>query len=201
VNVTNPALSYYGYSTPCFFRDAAGVTGLLAGSEEGKIHYYKDIDGNLSGTFTRCDTLWQITGGMPFPPKLCWRSSPATGFITSTEFPDIISGNFSGGLYFYSPRTLPQVIIGIEEQALSANDLAFHLYPNPAGPFVTISIDDPALRKGSVYLFDAKGARVYEGIFDGDHTIQTKTFFPGLYMIRVITRTGISGSAPILILH
>jgi hypothetical protein len=89
----------------------------------------------------------------------------------------------------------------MEEQTQVVNDLDFNLYPNPAGPFVTISITGPAVRRGSFHVFDAKGIRVYEGTFDGDHTIQTKTLTPGLYLVRVITTTGISGTGRLLILH
>ena len=43
INVTNYTLSYYGYSTPCFFRNELGETELVVGSESGQIFYYKNI--------------------------------------------------------------------------------------------------------------------------------------------------------------
>ncbi|MEZ5149199.1 MAG: hypothetical protein R2759_19545 [Bacteroidales bacterium] len=64
VNVTNPNLSYSGY-TPCFFKDRNNKTELIVGSEEGKLFYFKNIDENLSGEFTENDSLYLLLNGEP----------------------------------------------------------------------------------------------------------------------------------------
>ena len=43
VSVRDTAISYDGYSTPFFFKDISGKTGLIVGCEEGKVHYYTNI--------------------------------------------------------------------------------------------------------------------------------------------------------------
>jgi hypothetical protein len=135
INVTNYNLSYYGYSTPCFFRDKDGNTRLLVGSDEGKVHYFTNIDGNLNGKFTESDSLFTLVSGIPFQISSGWRTAPAIGSLTDSIFMDLIVGNYSGGLNYYSKGVRPQVISSVREQP---EPLISHLsiYPNPADQFV-----------------------------------------------------------------
>jgi hypothetical protein len=47
-----------GYSAPVLF-DVNGSYELLVGSEQGYIYHYTNIDGNLSGSFTLADSMYQ----------------------------------------------------------------------------------------------------------------------------------------------
>jgi hypothetical protein len=135
INVTNYNLSYYGYSTPCFFRDKDGNTKLLVGSDEGKVHYFTTIDGNLNGKFTESDSLFNTVSGTPFQISSGWRTAPAIGNLTDSNYMDLIVGNYSGGLNYYSKGDKPQVISSIHEQPEPVIN-HFSVYPNPADLFV-----------------------------------------------------------------
>ena len=92
--------SVYGYSVPCFFKDSTNHFRLFVGSESGYIYYYKDIDGNLSGHFTLKDSmLLYINEGS--------RSAVAVGNLNNDSYPDMIVGNYSGGLSFFKGVTPP----------------------------------------------------------------------------------------------
>jgi hypothetical protein len=135
INVTNYNLSYYGYSTPCFFRDKEGNTRLLVGSDEGIVHYFINIDGNLNGKFTESDSLFSLISGTPFQISSGWRTAPAIGNLTDSIFMDLIVGNYSGGLNYYSKGDKPQVITSVREQQEPVLN-HFSVYPNPADLFV-----------------------------------------------------------------
>ena len=47
--------SYYGYSVPCFYRDAQHGTVLFCAGELGEVAYYKHIDGNVEGFFEKSE--------------------------------------------------------------------------------------------------------------------------------------------------
>ena len=147
VDVRNPNLSYYGYCVPHFFKDSIGKTHLFAGSEFGEIFYYTDIDNNLDGQFTLVmkNYLW-IDEGL--------RSTVALANLNNDEYIDMIVGNFSGGLSFFSGTKAPP-------DGLSKNQLPeinIRLYPNPAKDFIIISIEETATAKfNSVRLLDFMG--------------------------------------------
>ncbi len=67
VNVTDPLVSYTGYSTPCFFKNKTNKTELIVGSEHGKVFYYKNIEGNLTGKFIKNDSLYLLIDNAAFP--------------------------------------------------------------------------------------------------------------------------------------
>lgn len=190
INVTDPAASYYGYSIPCFFRTADQETRLLAGSESGTIFYYKGIDGNLEGAFTRSDSLFETVGIPSAQPAIGWRSAPAIGHISDPSLMDMITGNFSGGLNYFTAFSEPAVIPAINEPSVHPS-IRLSVYPNPASRSVTISATgNPSFRdlQWSVYAPDSR--LVLSGEMNGQVTLQVGSWKPGLYLIRVTGRDG-----------
>lgn len=135
VDVTNHNLSYFGDLTPWFFRKE-NRTYLLAGSEEGKTHLYSGIDGNLGGKFKEIDSL-NIFIGIPADSlRIGWRAS---GFLAHLSDPlsyDMVCGNFSGGLNYFTKGSIP----GISEQASDASGLRLKVYPNPAANEIRLEL-------------------------------------------------------------
>jgi hypothetical protein len=153
VSVTNPLISYDGYSTPFFFKDPTGKTGLIVGCEEGKVHYYTQIDGNLNGTFTRSDSLLSVLCGSPVPSSFGYRTAATVANLEDPDFMDLVVGNFSGGLNYCSHKTSPVVYTAIHE-----NDPAlkqqFVVCPNPAREQVFIQSlqrSDPGYFQATLY--------------------------------------------------
>jgi len=128
VSVRDPNLSYSGYSIPCFFRSENDQLRLIVGSESGKLHYYKDIENNLLGQFLEADDAFQwISDGI--------RSAPALWEINGDQYPDLILGNYSGGLTFYQGKTPSPYHIHETEDVGSVK---VEVYPNPACKFINI---------------------------------------------------------------
>lgn len=149
VDVVKHTISNYGFSVPCFFTDSAGNTKLFVGSESGYVYYYKNIDGNIDGTFILEDSmLLYIYDGM--------RSAVAVANLDSDNFPEMILGNYSGGVAYFKGTTPPPV--GFQEYQNKINLL--EIYPNPASDNVSIKI--PASVSGNLRfeIFDCKGSAV-----------------------------------------
>ena len=151
VDVTNHNLSYYGYCTPYFFRKN-NRTYLLAGSEEGKMHLYSKIDGNLNGKFAGIDSLLNIIGIPSDSLRIGWRSSGFLANLSDPDYYDMVCGNFSGGLNYFSRGRIP----GIAETRKEKTALTLKIYPNPAASEITIELlKDGKILPGSIS--DAEG--------------------------------------------
>jgi len=162
VNVTDYNTSNYGYSVPCFFKDSTGTYRLFVGSESGKIHYYKNITGNLSGSFDLEEVqLLNIYEGV--------RTGIAVYDINNDNFVDLIIGNFSGGLNFYAgtipqPQNVPQIHIN--------NYFNVSIYPNPAQDIVHFETSIP-INEADFYieLYDIKGLLINKQAFSQSMSI------------------------------
>jgi hypothetical protein len=184
INVTNYNLSYYGYSTPCLFRDQQGNTSLLVGSDEGKVHYYTNIDGNLGGKFTDSDSLFSLVSGTPFQITSGWRTAPAIANLTDSVFMDLIVGNYSGGLNYYSNGDKPQVISSIWEKPEPVRN-HFTIYPTPADQYVYGSIG--SIRPGEsifVNILDLTGKIILDTRVNQNFRLTLSGIPSGFYIIR-----------------
>jgi hypothetical protein len=190
INVTNYLLSYYGYSTPCFYRDKQGTTQLLVGSDEGRIHYFTGIDGHLSDKFTESDSLFKMVTGTPFNITAGWRVSPAIGNLTDAAYKDLIVGNYSGGLNYYSKAGKPQVITSIPQYHGSTATSHFSFFPNPADQFihgVVSAQNSEALI--TIQIIDITGKIVLETQTTPDFRLSLTTIPSGFYILKACLQT------------
>jgi hypothetical protein len=136
--------AFTGYSVPCLF-DSAGSYRLMVGAESGYIYYYTNIDGNLNGTFTLVDSTYQgIWEGL--------RTAPFARDINGDSLPDLIVGNYAGGVSFWKG----DLTAGIHDQTIA--DFSFDLYPNPAGSQVTLSVHaDPGVKNMELCIYSVLG--------------------------------------------
>lgn len=164
--------SYFGYSTPKLYVEN-GQHKLLVGAENGRLSLYDNIDGNLGGIFTRVDTT---AFGIYEPYRLTFDMVD----LNNDTFPEIIIGNFAGGLSYYSKGSS---VVVIDTTPLS-NDLV--VYPNPASETVSFKFRDKAIHSGWYSLFDARGRLVSKNNFNAmSKTISIKSFSSGIYTLRV----------------
>ncbi|UBM62925.1 T9SS type A sorting domain-containing protein [Candidatus Sulfidibacterium hydrothermale] len=157
INVTDYNLSYDGYSTPCFYRDAQGYTRLVVGSEQGKLFYYSQIDGNLDGKFTESDSLGFLldTTGVSFDRGI--RTAAAMADINGDGKPEMVAGNFSGGLEFFHAQ--PEAVTDVSNISFGKKLI---IMPNPARDFIRFMLPEKESQL-SVDIFSADGKKVFSG--------------------------------------
>jgi hypothetical protein len=184
VNVTNYNLSYDGFSTPFFCKDPSNHTVLFVGSEEGKVHFYNDIDNNLSGRFSIADSLLETAIGKSLPENPGWRTAVCAGNLTGFTYLDLIIGNYSGGLNYISNQAVPGVISSLS-QPYGINHSTLQVYPVPADMYIVIiKHASGSMEPEALQIFDLLGRIVLETTIH-DKILLNTTYLPqGTYLIR-----------------
>lgn len=176
VDVTNPNLSLFGYSVPCFF-EVNGEYRLFVGSEFGDIFYYKDIDGHLDGTFTLSDPhLLYISEG--------YRTGVTILNYNGDQYPDMIIGNWAGGLALYKGVTPGPAGIGTDvKEPLPV----MNLRPNPAGGTVRVSFKGCYDTKNiDLHICDVFGRDMNVTVLSRDNNeikLDISAMKPGVYLV------------------
>jgi hypothetical protein len=130
VNVTDPEVSYTGYSVPCFFRTTGGELRLLAGSESGLLKYYKNISAEAGQVFELYDPHFMyITEGI--------RTAPAWSDLNNDGFPDLAVGNYSGGITLF--KGTPPGPAGIGENDKNYGKMS--VSPNPGNGWIKVNLN------------------------------------------------------------
>ena len=182
INVTDNLVSYYGFSTPCFFKDQQGNIKLIVGSEQGKIFYFENIQGNLEGAFTELDDLHTLINDEPFEIEKGMRSAAAIADINNDGWLDLITGNYSGGLNYYEGTEKPSVF-GIEETKPA---LDINIFPNPAREQIHISISKFNNNETDFMIYDISGSAVLSGKLNGSETkVDISELHPGIYFVGI----------------
>jgi len=185
VNVIDYSISLDGFSAPFFYRDAQDQTHLLVGSEKGDVLYFTGIDGNLEGEFTLSDTLAGLIGLQEFKAHRGYRSAPALFDLDQNGYPELIAGNFSGGLEYFAGSGFPPVS-GLDENSLSIPEVI--IYPVPATDQINISVADPDIwRIIGVKIISADGRVILSYNYDNEikMIVNTNFFTKGLFICQV----------------
>ncbi len=157
----------------------------MVGSEQGKIFYYKNIDGNLEGEFEENDSLYLIIGNQPFEIKNGIRTGAAIKDLNSDGFFDLLVGNYSGGLNYYSGTDSPPVI-GLPERMQSPINLT--LLPNPVKENLMIKIQTNCLYyRFEINIFNMLSELVLSKTFiAGEEMLLSVNTLPsGIYLCKV----------------
>lgn len=139
--------AFAGFSAPLLFNNQ-GNYELLVGSFSGYIYHYNNIDGNLSGTFTLLDSMFQNI----FEPRI---AVPAMADVDGDTAFDLVVGSLSGGVVLYS-----------QDQTLSINteedeSIFFNLYPNPVQMSLNLSFEKESTIRKRIEIVDVTGRLVY----------------------------------------
>jgi len=178
VDVTDYNRSWYGYSVPCFFKYNNKIK-LFTGSETGFIGYYKNIENNFNNGFTLAENqLIYIYEGI--------RSGVAVGDLDNDGIPDMIVGNYRGGLSFYKGDSS---LIFDNIKQYTQDTVLLNVYPNPANQNVVLSLQDASKTntKAIISLINLYGEIVFtESVESFENiTLQTNSFANGLYFIKI----------------
>ncbi len=184
VDVRDYNLSYYGYATPCFYWNGDEIQ-LICGNEQGKLFFYDGINGHLNDDFhILADNLFE-EGSISYRDiKEGIRTCPAIGFLNDDEFPDMILGNYAGGLaYFDGLEPFPPVKISTEIQQ------NVKLFPNPAYEFVNIDLSNGDFN--SLKIYDICGKLLIEKLITDTHIeLNISNLNSGIYIIQIEGKQG-----------
>jgi hypothetical protein len=184
VHINQPAYNT-GYSTPVMYDDNGSYV-LLTGSERGWVNRYDNIDGNLSGTFTRTDSnLVSIHEGA--------RVAPAIADLNNDGLYDMVIGNYAGGVsLFYGDSNVSTGDIHLQAPEYS-------LYPNPANESVTVKAENASGKK-LLTIFDLSGKTVFEtSFYSSEMVINTSAFPAGMYICSLQAENGLTSHQKLLI--
>lgn len=172
VNVRK-ASSYAGFSAPVLYDNGQGYE-LLVGSLSGYLYHYKNIDGNLAGTFSLNDSMYQNI----FEPG---KSSVAIYDIDNDTKMDLIIGNQGGGVVLYTQNSTLSVNDPKE------NNSYFNLFPNPASEFLNLQLNtENNSGKNFLFIYDITGKKVLEKVLvSTSNVINVANLTEGYYLVQV----------------
>jgi hypothetical protein len=173
VDVRNPNLSIFGFCVPHFFKDGEGTIHLFAGSEFGEIHYYTEIENNLAGEFKLVmkNYLW-IDEGL--------YSAVAVADLNNDGLPDMVVGNYSGGLSWFEGTTPPPENVS----EIPAASIHLRVFPNPAMQFISIQTNIPDGEIAGYKVMDMTGKVVLSGNLPSTG-IDVSMLKNGIYLVSV----------------
>ena len=192
VDVTDHSLDYDGLSTPYFFKDPSGKTGLIVGSKEGRVHYYSNIDNNLGGTFTLSDSFLGNLCGVTLPQSYGITTAACIANLSDPSFMDLIVGNFSGGLNYFSHQTVPEVYTSSEEKNTILSQ-SFIVFPNPADEKIFIRPEQQHISEACIIsLFNGIGNPVFQKVTSTVliNSIDAGNLPEGLYLMIISPLSG-----------
>ncbi len=195
VNVMDTLVSYYGYSVPCFFRGSDNKLRLAVGSQQGNIYYYKDIEANINGKFTSDGEFIFQEGNSVRNIVEGANSSVAVGDLNNDGFPDLLVGNFAGGLSYFKGITPPPVnsVSGLQSPV---SHLSFSIYPNPAKDNISLeTFGFPSNTNLQLSIYNILGRLIYSKTFTNRAklTFTTSAFSDGVYICNL---SSIGNSTP-----
>lgn len=181
VDITNTALSNYGYSVPFFYKDKQGETVLFVGSEFGEVFVFDQIRNNLDGNFQMLGTIPGIKEG--------WRSAIAVGNLNNDTLTDMFAGNYSGGLALFFGKA--DKLFGISDQTQNQIQ-SLKITPNPAGNEVSLSINNaPVIKPFSIIIRGMEGKIIFNSpVAKFPLVMDVSAYRNGIYIVTVQTSQG-----------
>ena len=163
-----------GFSNPTLY-DSSGVYQLFVGSFSGSIYQFANIDSNLTGQFTAVNstaaTLWD--GG---------KSAIAIADINNDNQADMIIGNLSGGIAYFSSDSSLTDTTTVVVNATNSKEARFNIFPNPTKKSFLIRSN----YNGAVQIHNLLGHLVYTTIKkENEIKINTSQLPKGIYIVEL----------------
>ena len=167
-----------GYAVPFFYSDGGNIK-LLVGSVSGAIFYY-NVPANINVPFSLISSAlnYYNEGG---------QSAPCFEDINNDNKRDLILGNASGGLtYFSSTSTL----VAVPEHSAQHLSSQVKLFPNPSGATLNIYTDETALEITTITIYNTMGQQVLTTQFNSKgNTIDISELNQGVYFVKITVNT------------
>jgi hypothetical protein len=163
-----------GYSSAFAF-DQNGSTRMLVSCMNGNIYLYGNIDGNLSGAFTRLDTVYSKVGGTRYGYNI----SVSGGDLNNDTLADMLIGLYGGGVQVYYQDN----ILSTGSQA--AFESKFSIFPNPTSEY--IFINSKINSDNTLYtIYDLEGREIMTGKIKGETCkVNLSSISAGIYVLKI----------------
>ena len=198
VDVRDADVSFFGYCVPRFFRNAHDETVLFCGNEQGGIVYYDLIENNLSGVFRLKEAaLNETVGGTLYPIVEGIRSAPAVSDLNGDGYPDLLVGNYAGGLSLLMGTVPAPLAIAEPNHPLQP----LKVYPNPTEGTVTVVLPpETSNLPHEIRVFDAFGKllTVVETFHETSLQIDLSHYASGIYFVNVYQEQHILHSSKVV---
>ena len=172
VDVTNPTYgSPFGYSVPHMYVEN-GQHKLMVGNENGYLFLYDNIDGNLAGNFN-------LVNNQAFYVYEPYRCSADMEDLNGDGSPEIIVGNYAGGLSYYATS-----LTGVETAHSENNSVS--VYPNPASDKVVVEFKNRTAKEHTIQIFDVPG-KLITSVTSNQYKeiIKVNTLSKGIYFVKI----------------
>ncbi len=183
-----------GYSQPFMF-DSAGSYKLMVGSERGRIYYYNNIDGNLTGNFHLVDSIFNVNTMNEFDGT---RVTVFGADIDGDGKMDIITGNQLGGVNLYVTTDY----LGTHDRSNVQPYVS--VFPNPSANELSIKVIGNNLTISSIQVMDILGQEVRKATnmaTSSTMTLDSSHLTNGVYFGKVVLNTYQTVVVKIVIQH
>lgn len=176
--------SYFGHSIPCFYRNVQGETFLFTGSNRGWILHFKDIDNNLDGTFSLIDTVFVAEVNKKIKIQTGVRVSPWVADLNNDGYPELLAGNYRGGISYFKGVQPPPDTVGIQKPVVNNSQLS--IFPNPFNEYVILqSRTQPISGLMNMFSIDGRMIKSVQFQFVNELTVETSEIPDGVYILRI----------------
>lgn len=168
--------------------NANGNYDLMVGAENGKVYFYPDIEGNLTGTFAnRSLAFFYPNTGIYDSTRHTIYATPTVAMLNGDTLPDILIGTFRGGVVAFK-NSLSNVSV----PHLGVQLPKIKLYPNPSTDgLVNIAVEASNAPIADIQLYDLQGRLLEHFRFTGlESAVQIQTQSTGLLLVRIQLQDG-----------
>ena len=181
VDVRDYNVSYYGYSVPTLFQWGDEVL-LAVGSESGKVFLFDGITTEEDAVFLEigwgdlCEEM---------PGRLGMRSAAALDDLNGDGLPEVVVGNFGGGLQLFN-ADIPVVNLGTAEYH---EDHEVQIFPNPVSSHLHIISKEDNIK--TLVINDIYGKEIERKSMGTQEAVMLVADLPtGVYLLRLELERG-----------
>ena len=168
--------------------NANGNYDLMVGAENGKVYFYPDIEGNLTGTFAnRSLAFFYPNTGIYDSTRHTIYATPTVAMLNGDTLPDILIGTFRGGVLAFKNS-----LSNVSAPHLGVQLPKIKLYPNPSTDgLVNIAVEASNAPIADIQLYDLQGRLLERFRFTGlESAVQIQTQSTGLLLVRIQLQDG-----------
>jgi hypothetical protein len=176
--------------------DHDGKMDLVSGSFYGEMFFWFNIKDNISGKFTRTDTVFYNTLlNRKENKSLGLFTMPSATDLDGDGYPDMLIGNNMGGILYYGSQ---KVKLGIDNNhsTIPFSEAELSVYPNPVHQVLNILWNNISEKEAKLSVTDLMGRNLMHQPWNKYSTLQqinVSTLKPGIYFITLEDNSGRSG--------